>query len=112
MNLGCHCPNTDDGSLFMTATTHGHPVDELDALCKEYRDCLKCAQAENPDAWSAQGGCEATRLEYNWDDASDSGEFCNFFINDKNNKKNQCRRDICECDVMFAKSKFGFQIKF
>ena len=92
----------------MTTTTHGHPVDELDQLCKDYRDCLKCAHIKNPNAFS--GSCEATGLEYKWDNAVSSGDFCYFFTNDNESDSNQCRRDVCQCDVMFAKSKFWFGI--
>ena len=39
---GCHCFALDDRP--MSGMGKGKPVDELDALCKRYKDCQKCAR--------------------------------------------------------------------
>ena len=96
----------------MTKITTGEPVDDLDKLCKEYRDCLRCAMKDNQDAFKS-GGCEASATGYKWQNALNSaqqngaadGEICSYFTDQKNNKNNKCRQAICECDVMFAMSK-------
>ena len=39
---GCNCLILGDRP--MSDPGHGRPVDELDTVCKAYKDCLKCAR--------------------------------------------------------------------
>ena len=39
---GCNCLILGDRP--MSDPGHGKPVDELDTVCKAYKDCLKCAR--------------------------------------------------------------------
>ena len=41
---GCNCLNVGDRA--MSDPGYGKPVDDLDAVCKKYKDCVKCAKQE------------------------------------------------------------------
>merc|ERR1712141_207489 len=45
---GCNCFILGDRP--MSDPGHGPPVDSLDAVCKAYKDCVKCAKMEHGDA--------------------------------------------------------------
>jgi len=85
---GCNCfllgdrPMSDPGM--------GQPVDALDGLCKQYKDCLKCARMEHGES------CLGEMVKYGFltDDQTNSVECTN--------NVNSCKRSICECDKMFA----------
>ena len=75
----------------------GHPVDALDKLCQEWKQCQKCAIREHGSwctnenniygiaglggASHADGGPDAYCTDYTW----------------------SCTRSLCECDLQFAK---------
>ena len=67
----------------------GAPVDDLDRLCKGYKECLRCARREHGDQ------CIGEFMQYK------------FAIRKKNvvcrDATGTCERDLCECDAMFAK---------
>merc|ERR1711990_1345866 len=44
---GCNCLILGDRP--MSDPGHGKPVDELDTVCKAYKDCVKCARMEYGD---------------------------------------------------------------
>ena len=76
----------------MTDPGLGAPVDELDRLCKTYKDCLKCARKEHGDM------CIGEFVKYKY--VTRRGNIiCK-------NQEGSCGRDLCECDAMFAKGKF------
>ena len=77
----------------------GKPVDALDSACKEWKECQKCARlTHNRSASHPQGEFECL------------GEFTKYNFGLKNNDyqcKNSagsCSRDLCECDLAFAKA--------
>lgn len=87
---GCNCLMLGDRP--MSEPGKGKPVDALDNVCKEYKDCLKCA--------SKQFG--STCL----------GEFVKYKINMNNgptckDPANSCARSLCECDKLFASKHVG-----
>ena len=75
------------------------PVDALDAVCKQYKDCLKCARME----YGEQCIGEFQRYSYKIFRAGpNKGEVkCN--NNPKKDELQGCKRKLCECDAMFAK---------
>jgi len=83
---GCNCFMD---SLGMTTTSYGKPVDALDASCRAYQDCLKCAKDHHGDS------CFPDFTGYLME-VIDGEVMC------KNNPKT-CRRSLCECDKIFAK---------
>merc|ERR1712064_148630 len=93
---GCHCLILGDRP--MSDMGHGLPVDALDTVCKKYKDCLKCARMTHGE------GCV--------------GEFHQYKYGYKNgdvvcrDNAGDCKRDLCECDAMFAREHVGVAIVF
>jgi len=83
---GCNCLILGDRP--MSDPGHGPPKDALDTVCKAYKDCLKCARQEHGDSCIG----EFTRYKFELD----SDVTCQ-------DKKNSCKRQLCECDAMFAR---------
>ena len=83
----------------MSKSGKGAPLDALDKLCMDYKSCVQCALRDN----TYKGGkCEATDTKYKF---SQNGSDCNLLS--PGDKPNQlCKKALCECDVMFATSKF------
>ena len=81
----------------MASPGFGHPVDAMDKLCQEWKQCQKCAMREHGD-WCINenniygisgldseltfenGGPEALCTDFPW----------------------SCTRSLCECDLHFA----------
>ena len=83
----------------MSKPGSGAPLDNLDKLCMEYKSCVQCALNEN----QLNGGdCEATDTTYRF---TKNGSDCNL-LSPKDKPNQLCRKALCECDVMFALSKF------
>lgn len=88
LSYGCNCQFLDGRPLASAGS--GHPVDPLDQVCKQYRDCQKCVQmddgadcnVENVD-WEYQTDLQVRQL-----DCLDPVK--------------SCRRHLCECDRQFA----------
>lgn len=84
---GCQCLILGDRP--MSDPGHGPPVDGLDAVCKAYKDCQKCARQTHGDMCI--------------------GEFVRYKYGEKNGDKfckdapGSCGRNLCECDLQFAK---------
>ena len=106
---GCNCLILGDRP--MSDPGHGKPVDELDTVCKAYKDCLKCARLIYffkifmPNYW--QTG-DKIRLRWQFGDMC-IGEFVKykFSINKSGNARcksdaGSCERALCECDRQFA----------
>ena len=45
LSYGCQCQFLDGRPL--AASGNGHPVDPIDAACKQYRECQTCAQMDD-----------------------------------------------------------------
>jgi len=84
---GCNCLILGDRP--MSDPGYGPPIDALDSVCKEYKDCVKCARKKYGE------GC--------------IGEFVKYKYGYKNgdavcrDEPNTCGRSLCECDAMFAR---------
>jgi len=79
----------------MSDPGHGPPIDALDTVCKEYKDCQKCARQAHGD-WCIGEFYRYRYGKYNGqvtcrDDPS-SGE------------EQACKRKLCECDAQFARN--------
>ena len=84
----------------MTSRGTGRPLDKLDRLCKEYKECVNCALSQQ--TLNKQGDeCDATDVSYTYPGGQDG---CDAMP--ENGKKSKCKKAVCECDVMFATSKF------
>jgi len=88
---GCNCLILGDRP--MSDPGHGPPVDQLDTVCKQYKDCLKCARKKHGDKCIG----EFVRYRYGY---KNGGPVCR-------NEAGSCERDICECDAMFAEAHVG-----
>ena len=73
----------------MSDPGHGTPVDGLDSVCRDYKNCLKCARMTYGET------CLAEFHKYRYDQTQDEVT-CQ-------DDPNSCKRAICECDAMFAK---------
>ena len=45
LSYGCQCQFLDGRPL--ASAGNGHPVDEIDSACKQYRECQTCAQMDD-----------------------------------------------------------------
>ena len=77
----------------------GKPIDALDSACKAWKECQRCARMKhNRSASHPQGEFECL------------GEFTRYNFGLKNddyqckNSAGSCSRDLCECDLAFAKA--------
>merc|ERR1711994_281078 len=83
---GCNCMILGDRP--MSHPGHGQPIDALDAVCKQYKDCNSCARLTHGDTCI--------------------GEFVNYQYTVHNgdvtckNTPDSCERALCECDAQFA----------
>ena len=68
----------------------GRPVDELDTICKAYKNCLQCARMEHGET------CVAEFVKYNYVVANGDVQCWNM--------PNSCEDSLCTCDAMFAKA--------
>lgn len=90
-SYGCNCLILGDRP--MSDPGHGAPVDDLDKLCKAYKDCLKCTRREHGPE------CIGEFVQYKY--AARKGNIvCR-------NQPGTCGRNLCECDAMFAKEHVG-----
>lgn len=89
----------------MTKMGTGAPLDELDGLCKKYKECVQCAMGEHQFGKVSNGDkCDATFVRYSFDVTQPvATSSCDGM--QTNNKNNRCRKALCECDVMFATRK-------
>lgn len=74
----------------MSDPGHGPPVDSLDAVCKDYKDCQKCARRTHGDM------CIAEFVEYKYGE-SNNDKICK-------DAAGSCSRALCECDLAYAKT--------
>lgn len=85
---GCNCLILGDRP--MSEAGLGPPVDDLDASCKKYKECLKCAKMEFGDQ------CISEFVKYKFL-VKGEGVQCR-------NRYDTCERSLCECDKLLAKS--------
>ena len=85
---GCQCLILGDRP--MSDPGHGPPVDELDAVCKQYKDCQKCARMTFGDM------CIGEFVEYDLR-ITGKGPQCR-------DEEGTCGRALCECDKQFAQN--------
>lgn len=79
----------------MSDPGHGPPVDALDSVCKQYKDCQKCARAAHGDT------CIGEFVRYKYGETNNGDDkFCK-------NDPGTCDRALCECDLAFAKDHVG-----
>lgn len=91
---GCNCLMLGDRP--MSDPGHGPPVDPLDHVCKQYKDCLKCAMEQHGDTCIG----EFTRYKFSTNRFSNGRNMCN-------DSPTSCPRALCECDAMFAAAHNG-----
>ena len=75
-----------DNSGSLTEGKFGSPVDALDLVCKQHRECLNCAHRTYGDQ------CEPKLVTYQVQGARTT---CTDPVN-------TCERAVCECDLQFA----------
>lgn len=73
--------------LPLSGPSHGFPIDPLDALCKSYKECLKCALKQH-------GNHCAPGLIYQFE-FDDGQVICQ-------DGADTCERLLCRCDAVFA----------
>lgn len=83
---GCQC--NFQGDRPMSAKALGPSVDDLDRVCKQYKECLKCASDKYGET------CLAESTVYNSSE-SDGHKVCT-------DAEGSCSRAICECNKAFA----------
>ena len=68
----------------------GKPVDALDIACKAYKDCQRCARMKHGETCLG----EFTKYKFG---LNNNDYQCK-------NSAGECSRDLCECDLAFAKA--------
>ena len=88
---GCHCLMLSDRP--MSQMHYGQPVDKLDTTCKAYKDCQRCVREKHSDQ------CIGEFVEYQYGTINNQGDhkYCK-------DEPGSCDRDLCECDLAFAKA--------
>jgi len=86
---GCNCLILGDRP--MSDPGLGKPVDELDSVCKAYKDCQRCVSMKYGDT------CIGEMVRYKWKFAGKNKKdvVCT-------DKPNTCERSLCECDLKFS----------
>merc|ERR1712050_130824 len=90
---GCQCLILGDRP--MSDPGHGHPVDPLDRVCKEYKDCLKCARKVHGN------DCIGEFVKYKYG-IRDNEVQCRDIPS--KGAESACKRSLCECDAAFARA--------
>jgi hypothetical protein len=85
---GCHCLMLGDRA--MSTRGVGKPVDRLDSLCKDYKECVHCAKMEFGNECIPEG------VKYRWE-VNNKGK-----VVSKGNSPGTCERALFECDNMYA----------
>jgi len=86
---GCNCLILGDRP--MTEQGHGKPVDELDTVCKAYKDCVKCVQMKYGETCIG----EFRKYKYGLNKRTGTAT-CK-------DEPDTCERALCECDTQFAR---------
>ena len=80
----------------MSDPGHGKPVDPLDNVCKEYKDCLKCARMAHGET------CIGEFVKYRYINNGPDNVKCR--DNPNRGGDYPCKRALCECDLAFARA--------
>jgi hypothetical protein len=83
---GCHCLMLGDRP--MSEMGRGVPMDALDAVCRSYKECQKCAR----ERYGEQCIGEFYKYDYS---TNNNNSVCN-------DDADTCNRALCECDRRFA----------
>ena len=86
---GCHCLMLGDRP--MSDMGKGAPMDELDTVCRAYKECQKCARMAFGDM------CIGEFIEYGHKFRNGESQCTD--------DANTCGRALCECDKKFAMGK-------
>lgn len=84
---GCNCLILGDRP--MSDPGFGKPVDALDAICKQYKDCQKCVKQKFGET------CIGEFVRYRWQKRKGNIQCTD--------AAGTCERNLCECDLDFAK---------
>lgn len=76
----------------MSTRGKGKPVDELDSICKQYKECVHCTKLEFGQE------CIPEFVKYEWE-VNGSGN-----VVSKGNSPGTCKRSLFECDHLYAKT--------
>lgn len=90
---GCNCLILGDRP--MSDPGFGPPMDALDTVCKEYKDCQKCAREAHGEF------CIGEFYKYKYG-KSNGAVTCK--DNPNNGDESACKRKLCECDAQFARN--------
>jgi len=77
----------------------GPPVDALDTVCKQYKDCQKCARAKFGETCIG----EFRKYRYGLLDGN-RGKGVQCKNNPSKSDDDACERALCECDAQFAEA--------
>ncbi|CBY24988.1 unnamed protein product [Oikopleura dioica] len=86
---GCHCLMLGDRA--MSTRGRGKPVDQLDNVCRQYKECIHCVKMEFGEM------CIPEAIKYTW-------EVDEFGDTTPLNKPGTCKRAIYECDAKYART--------
>jgi len=86
---GCNCLILGDRP--MSDPGLGRPVDRLDNVCKQYKDCQRCVAMKFGD------DCIGEMVKYRWRYTNQNDIKCM-------DKPDTCKRALCECDLQFGKN--------
>jgi len=92
---GCWClPN----GMHNLAAGYGAPVDQIDAVCKEFALCYKCLEID------FGGNCDPEARAYRWGRIRFEGIPVDLECKDKpeTGPTHRCKRYTCECDRVLA----------
>lgn len=92
---GCWClPN----GMHNLAAGYGAPVDEIDAVCKEFAHCYKCLEID------FGGACDPEARAYRWGRIRVNGIPVDLQCKDNPDigPTHRCKRYTCECDRVLA----------
>lgn len=97
-SYGCNCFAVGDRPL-SGSTVRGPPVDPLDQMCKDYKDCLACAIEAHGDDCVPEfiEGSMKSRYKVAYGNKADPN---NVTCKDD---AGTCKRDLCECSKKLGK---------
>jgi len=103
-NYGCHCWPNNRGKEHLTGV--GQPLDPVDEVCFDLKDCHKCIGIDFPyDEQDRPKGCDPVTTKYKakLNRSADKLEIeCTNTLNKKGTNNGDCKRSLCECDKAFA----------
>lgn len=91
---GCNC-HYMVGDRPMSTPGYGQAIDDLDAVCKDHKSCLNCAEAEYGEE------CINEFTRYDFDIVAADGIVCM-------DAAGSCGRALCECDKKFAAEHYQY----